>query len=58
MDNVGPDSWSQDETITVEKYATTNELKTRKRELALKTALEIYSHFGWLDPLTQRLRDE
>jgi hypothetical protein len=58
MDNVGPDSWSQDETLTVEKYATTDELKTRKRELALETALEIYSHFGWLDPPTQRLRDE
>jgi hypothetical protein len=58
MDNVGPDSWFQDETITVEKYATTDELKTRKRTLALETALEIYSRSGWSDPPTRRLRDK
>jgi hypothetical protein len=58
IDAAPRDCWCQDETIRIEKQITTNELKTRKRELALELALEIYRKFGWQNPPVQNLKGE
>jgi hypothetical protein len=58
IDAVPRNCWCQDETISIEKRITTNELKTRKRELALELTLEIYEKFGWSNPPVQNLKGE
>lgn len=57
VDGVGGNLWCQDETVRVQRSVTVDELQTRRRELALEVALEIYANFGWADPPTQRLDD-
>jgi len=58
IDAVGRNCWCQDETVTVERRVTTDELRARKRELALEVALEIYNKFGWTEPPVERLERE
>jgi hypothetical protein len=55
---VGPNCWAQDEAINTGTLVTLDELETRRRDLALKAALEIYSKFAWSDPPMPRLTDE
>jgi hypothetical protein len=50
--------WSQEATVNVTRQISSDELKTKRRELALEVALEIYSHFGWLNPPKHRLAQE
>jgi len=57
-DAVRPNCWCQDEAVSVKGQVAADELKGRRRELALEVALEIYSRFGWSNPPTQRLADE
>jgi hypothetical protein len=57
-DAVGPNCWCQDETISADRRVTADELKARRRDLALEVAFEIYSKFGWSDPPKQRLTEE
>ena len=57
-DAVGPNCWCQDENVTVLRTLATDQLKTRRRELALEVALEIYSRFAWSNAPKDRLRDE
>jgi pyrimidine deaminase RibD-like protein len=58
IDTVGRNCWCQDETVSVERRFTTDDLRARKREIALDIALEIYSNFGWTEPLAERLQRE
>lgn len=57
-DVVGPNCWCQDEHLSVIRRVASNDLKERRRELALEVALEIFSRFGWSNPPKQRLIDE
>jgi hypothetical protein len=54
-DLVGPQCWCQDENINVERCLAIVELESRRRELALEVALDIYSKFGWSDAPRDRL---
>ena len=47
---LGQDRWCRDESFSVGRQLSPTELQAQKREVALEAALEIYSHFGWLDP--------
>jgi hypothetical protein len=58
IDAVGQRCWSQDEVLATSKVVAVEELKPKRRELALTVALEIYSKFGWTDPPRQRLLEE
>jgi pyrimidine deaminase RibD-like protein len=55
VDAVGRNCWCQDEILSVERRFTTDEIRARKRALALDVALELYAKFGWIEPSTQRL---
>jgi hypothetical protein len=57
-DFVGEDVWCQESEFRVERQAGPTEFQTRKRELALQVALEIYSKFGWMNPPEARLAAE
>jgi pyrimidine deaminase RibD-like protein len=48
-DRVGRNCWCQEEIVTAERRVTTDELRVRKRDLALEVALEIYTKFGWTE---------
>ena len=50
--------WCQDESVSVARVMTTDELESRKRELAFEVVLEIYSRFGWSSPPLERLSTE
>jgi hypothetical protein len=50
--------WCQEAGVNVTRRVSTDELKIKRRQLALEVALEIYSHFGWLDPPKDRLVQE
>jgi hypothetical protein len=56
-DAVGCEAWCQESEFRIARQATPTDFQTRKRELALETALEIYGHFGWLNPPVDRLAD-
>jgi TIR domain len=58
IDAVPRNCWCQDEILRIEKQLTVGELKTRKREVALEVALEIYGKFGWSDPPVQLLKSQ
>jgi len=47
--------WCQEDAVSVTKQVPTNDLKARKRELALEVAVDIYAKFGWLDPPKEEL---
>ena len=55
IDAVGRNCWCQDEIVSVERRVNTDELRARKRALALEVALEIYAKFGWTEPSMQLL---
>jgi hypothetical protein len=55
---VGPNCWCQNDEVSVNRMMATDELETRRRELALEAALEVYSNFCWSDPPRKRLSDE
>jgi hypothetical protein len=57
-DLVGSNRWCQAETINVERRIPVDDLKARRRELALELSLEIYDHFGWSDPPRSPLEAE
>jgi hypothetical protein len=52
---VGPHCWCQDENVSVEKRLGADELKARRRTLALEVALDLYSKFGWSTAPKERL---
>jgi len=58
LDHVSPNAWSQDRIISVESQVGADDLKARRRELALEATVEIYSDFGWSDPPIGRLKAE
>jgi pyrimidine deaminase RibD-like protein len=58
IDVVGRTCWAQDDTVHVERRITAEELKSRRRELAVEVAAEIYAKFGWSEPPLERLRQE
>lgn len=49
--------WCQDDHIGVTKVVSTEELKSRHREIALDVTIEILAKFGWIsaprDPLSE-----
>jgi hypothetical protein len=55
---VSSSCWCQDDTISVERVLSPEDLKGRSREFALGAALEIYAKFGWSDPPRPRLIEE
>ncbi|MBZ5570351.1 MAG: toll/interleukin-1 receptor domain-containing protein [Acidobacteriia bacterium] len=57
-DAVGRNCWSQEDVIKVERYASSDELETQKRGLALQLAVEIYTKFGWTELPVQLLEIE
>ena len=57
-DSVGPNCWCPEERVHIVRLVVAEEIKRRRRELALEVALEIYSRFMWSDPPIQRLSDE
>jgi hypothetical protein len=57
-DAVGPNCWCRDANISIERLIPPGELGSRKRQLSLQIALEIYAEFGWSDPPKGRLSDE
>jgi hypothetical protein len=57
-DRVSADAWCRDDSITIDKLFDTGVLSNSRRDLALNTALDIYSQFGWEDPPKQELEDE
>ena len=54
-DRVGRNCWCQEEIVTTERRVTADELRARKRDLALEVALEIYTKFGWTELPVQLL---
>jgi hypothetical protein len=46
-----------DENVSTEQVIPVDELRARRRELALDIALEIYARFGWADPPKARLTE-
>ena len=58
-DAIGRRYWSEDETVTLTKLVPVEELKGKRRELALEAALGIYSKFGWRDvPKEDLIREQ
>lgn len=57
-DAVGRNCWCQVEIVSINRLVDTAEIQTRRRELALEVAFEIYSNFGWSDPPRDRLAAE
>jgi hypothetical protein len=57
-DAIGQRYWCQDETVTLTKMVPAEELKGKRRELALDAILEIYSYFGWRDVPREQLIQE
>ena len=57
VDAVGRNCWCQDDVVIVERRITNEELRAKKRALALEVALEIYARFGWTAP-TEQLESE
>jgi pyrimidine deaminase RibD-like protein len=47
VDDVPRGSWSQDETITVERQVPSDRLRSQGREIAREISAEIYEKFGW-----------
>ena len=58
IDAVGRSCWCQDEVVREERRFTTDDLRARKQEIGVDVALEIYSNFGWTEPLAERLQRE
>jgi pyrimidine deaminase RibD-like protein len=58
IDAVGRNCWCQDEIVIVERQITTDELRVRKRTLALDVALEIYARFGWTEAPEERIESQ
>jgi hypothetical protein len=56
-DKVPGRCWCQDDYIGVTKVVSTEELKSRHREIALDVTIEILAKFGWVDPPRQPLID-
>jgi pyrimidine deaminase RibD-like protein len=54
-DAVGRECWCQEESVSAERRVATDELKTRKRDLALEIVLELYTKFGWTELPMQKL---
>jgi hypothetical protein len=52
---VARNCWCQEESVSVERRAATDEFRARKRELALEVASEIYTEFGWTELPIQQL---
>jgi len=50
--------WAQDDSLAVVKQETATDLQTRACELALDTAVEIFSDFGWSDAPKNALAGE
>jgi hypothetical protein len=50
--------WCQDDSISVQKVISPDELQAKAREFALETSEEIYAKFGWSDPPRLRLMEE
>jgi hypothetical protein len=47
------DYWCRDEGFSVGRQSSPRELEAQSRALALSTAFEIYSNFGWSNPPTE-----
>jgi pyrimidine deaminase RibD-like protein len=54
-DAVGRNCWCQEESVSVERRFATDELRARRRGLALEVALGIYTRFGWIELPIQQL---
>jgi hypothetical protein len=55
---VASSCWCRDETISVKRVVSPEELQVRTQEFALETALEIYTKFGWSEAPRSRLAEE
>ena len=56
-DAVGRNCWCQEESVTVERRVSPDELRAQTREIAFEVALEIYTKFGWIELPMQQLWD-
>jgi hypothetical protein len=50
--------WCQDDSISIQKEISPEELQIQAREFAVETSEEIFTKFGWLDPPRLRLMEE
>jgi hypothetical protein len=55
---VADNAWCQESEFHLARQATPSDFQTRKRELAIAVALEIYAKFGWTNVPEARLADE
>ena len=56
-DKVPDRCWCQDDHIGVTKVVSTEDLKSRQREIAIDVTMEILSKFGWISAPGDLLRE-